>query len=69
MASNANNADEEDMDLFDDDSSNNDLEESVTEELLILLIALKATEKIFRWNEERLNLDAYVRKLSHCKEF
>jgi hypothetical protein len=33
----ANDADEEDMDLFNDDSSDKDSEASVTEELLIIL--------------------------------
>ena len=43
--------------------------QSSPEETYILL-ALKATEKLFRWNEERLNWDAYVRKLNHNhKEF
>ena len=69
LATDANNADEEDMDFFDDDSSDEDSEASVAEELLIILLALKATEKIFRWNEERLNWDAYVSKLNHRKEF
>jgi hypothetical protein len=74
LATDANNTDEEvmDMDFFDssdDDSSDNDSETSVTEELLVILLALKATEKLFRWNEERLDWDAYVRKLNHRKEF
>ena len=76
LATDANNTDEEDMDMdfFDDDSSDgdssdDDSEASVTEELLVILLALKATEKLFRWNEERLDWDAYVRKLNHRKEF
>jgi hypothetical protein len=63
------NSDEEDMDFFDDNSSDEDSEASVTVELLILLLALKATEKLFRWNEERLNWDEYVSKLHHRNEF
>jgi hypothetical protein len=55
LATDANTSDEEDMDFFNDDSSDEDSEASITEELLIL--ALKATEKLFRWNEERLNWD------------
>jgi hypothetical protein len=76
LATDANNTDEEDMDMdffdddsSDDDSSDNDSEASVTEELLVILLALKATENFFRWNEERLDWDAYVCKLNHRKEF
>jgi hypothetical protein len=71
LATNANNTDEEDMDMdfFPDASSDDDSEASVMEELLVILLALKATEKLFRRNEERLNWDAYVRKLNHRKEF
>jgi hypothetical protein len=69
LATDANNTDEEDMDFFDDDSSDDDSEASVTKELLVILLALKVTEKLFRWNEERLDWDAYVCKLNHRKEF
>ena len=61
--------DSSDDDSSDDDFSDDDLEASVMEELLVILLALKATEKLFRWNEERLDWDAYVRKLNHRKEF
>ena len=37
LVADANDADEEDMDLFNDDSSDEDSEASVTEELLIIL--------------------------------
>ena len=45
LATDANNTNEEDMDMdfFDDDSSDDDLEVSVMEELLVILLAFKAT--------------------------
>ena len=37
LVADVNDADEEDMDLFNDDSSDEDSEASITEELLIIL--------------------------------
>jgi hypothetical protein len=60
LATDANNTDEEDMDMdffaddsSDDVSSDSDSVESVTEELLVILLAFKATEKLFRCIKRR----------------
>jgi hypothetical protein len=37
--------------------------------MTIPVMTIPVTEKLFRWNEERLDWNAYVGKLNHRKEF